>query len=242
MPSTNKFLKDKTLEALARLNEPLHENGVTGEFCILDNATRVIAFDVLNTTYNREADKITASVVLNCARQVVDEFDFDEDWMNSSTRGFISELEEVTHEGITILYRKNRRQNPALISSSHETTLHESMLFVSDPVEFDEALADFLDQFNRNPNTEMLEEEPAPLAVKLNDGGLADAYLASTAAYLCQNRALRFPSWVNQRSRVLQKPWFAAESPSIKAIFLQESPAAFRVRNLFVSANALQQA
>ncbi len=242
MPPSNKILKEITLAALARLNERLYENGVTGEFCILDNATRVIAFDVLNTTYNREAEKMIEDIVLNCARQVVDEFDFEEDWMNSSTRGFISELEEVTHEGVTILYRRNRRQNPALISSSHETTLHESMLFVSDPVEFDEALADFLDQFNRNPNTEMLAEEPAPLAAKLNDGGLADAYLASTSTHLCQKRALRFPSWVNQPSRILQKPWFAAKTLSIKAILLQESPAAFRVRNLFVSANALQQA
>jgi hypothetical protein len=41
---------------------------------------------------------------------------------------------------------------------------------------------------------------------------------------------------------VKKTPWFAAKSPNLKAILLQESPAAFRVRNLFVSANALSRA
>lgn len=242
MPSPDKLSKEQILAALARVNELLHENGVIGEFCIIDNATRVIAFEVRNTTYNLEADTVTKNAVLNCARQVADEFNLEEDWINSSARGFISELEEVTHHGITILYHINHRQNPAMITSSHETTLHESMLFASNSVDFDNALANFLDQFNRNPSTEILVKEPPLLAAKLNDGGLADAYLASTAAHLCHHRGLKFPLWVNQPSRVLQKPWFAAKTPSIKAIFLQESPAAFRIRNLFVSANALLRA
>ena len=242
MPSPDKLSKERILAALARLNEILHEKGFVGEFCIIDNATRVIAFEVRNTTYNPEGDTVTRRTVLNCARQVVKEFDLEEDWMNSSARGFISELEEVTHEGITISYRGNPPQNPVMITNSHETTLRDSMLFVSNSVDFDDALANFLDRFNWNPGIEMLVEEPALLAAKLNDGGLADAYLASTAAHLCQNRGLKSPTWVNQSSRVLEKPWFAARSHNLRMILLQESPAAFRVRNLFVSANALHRA
>ena len=242
MPSPDKFSKETILAALARFNELLHDKSVIGEFCIIDNATRVIAFEVRNVTYNLEADSVTKRAVLNCARQVAEEFDLEEDWMNSSVRGFISELEEVTHEGITILYRKNHPQNPAMITYSHETTLCESMLFVSNSVDFDDALANFLDQFNRNPSNEMLVEEPALLASKLNDGGLADAYLASSAAHLCQKRGIKSPTWVNQPSRVLEKPWFAARSHNLKMVLLQESPTAFRVRNLFVSANALHRA
>lgn len=242
MPSSDKLLKEKILAALARLNEILHKKGVIGEFCILDNSTRVISFEVRNTTYNPEADTVKNKAVLNCARQVADEFNLEEDWMNSSARGFLSELEEVTHKGITILYHRNHCQNPAMITNSPETTLYESMLFVSNPVDFDDALADFLDRFNRNPSIRMLVKEPPLLAAKLHDGGLADAYLASSAAHLCQKQGLKSPTWVNQPSRVLQSPWFAAKTPSIKAIFLQESPAAFRIRNLFVSANALSRA
>jgi hypothetical protein len=50
------------------------------------------------------------------------------------------------------------------------------------------------------------------------------------------------PNWAKGNARALNKPWFAAKTPNLKAILLQESPAAFRVRNLFVSANALPRA
>jgi len=234
--------KETILAALRRLNELLREKSVVGEFCIMDNAIRVIVFGVRDSSYDPEALTVTIKAVLRCALQVADEFGLEKDWINSSAKGFISEAEELTHEGITILHREIPRHNPAMITSSHETTLHESMLSVRDSFDFDHALANFLDQFNWNPSTEMLIKEPPLLAAKLNDVGLADVYLASTAAHLCQQRGLRFPSWVNQRSRVLQKPWFAAKTLSIKAILLQDSPAAFRIRNLFVSANALSRA
>lgn len=59
---------------------------------------------------------------------------------------------------------------------------------------------------------------------------------------LSQVHNLRAPSWVNHSCRKMPVPYFAAKSPNMKAILLQESPAAFRVRNLFVSANALSRA
>lgn len=242
MDPSDILTKETVLAALRRLNELLREKGVTGELCIIDNATRVIGFGVRNTTSIPKADTVTRRDVFNCARQVAEEFDLVEDWMNSSARGFISELEEVTHEGITISYRESHPQNPAMITNSHETTLRESMLFVSNSVDFDDALANFLDRFNWNPGNEMLVEEPALLAAKLNDGRLADADLASTAADLCQKRGLKSPTWVNQPSRVLEKPWFPARSHNLRMILLQESPAAFRLRNLFVSTNALHRA
>ena len=206
MPSLDKFSKEEILAVITRLNELLHDKGVIGEFCIIDNATKVIAFEMRNVTSNLEADSVTKRAVLNCARQVAEKFGLEEDWMNSSAGDFISELEEITHEGTTILYRKNRPQNPAMITNSHETTLCESMLFVSNSVDFD------------------------------------DAYLASTAAHFCQKRGVKSPSWVNQPSRVLQKPWFAAKSHNLRMVLLQESPSEFRLRNLFVSANALSRA
>lgn len=206
MPSLEKFSKEKILAALTRLNERLHGKGAIGEFCIVDNATKVNTFEMLNVTYNLEVDSVTKRVVLNCARQVAERFDLEEDWINSSAGDFISELEEITHEGTTISFLKNRPKNPVMITNSHETTLYESMLFVSNSV------------------------------------GSNDAYLASTAAHVCQKRGVKSPSWVNQPSRVLEKPWFAAKSHNLRMIFLQESPVTFRIRNLFVSANALSRA
>jgi hypothetical protein len=77
---------------------------------------------------------------------------------------------------------------------------------------------------------------------RLNDGGYSNAFAASMVAYLCQVHDLKAPSWVNTESRRMAVPHFAAKTPAMKAILLQESPAAFRVRNLFVSANALSRA
>ncbi len=234
--------KETILAALRRLDELLREKDVVGEFCIMDNPTRVIAFGVRDSTYDPEADTVTKNAVLHCALQVADEFGLEENWINSSANVFISEPEELIHEGITILHRGTHRQNPAVITSANETTLHESMLLVSDVVDFDDALANFLDLFNGNPDSEMLEEEPSLLAAKLNDSGLGDAYLASTAAHLCQQRGWKFPLWVNQSSRRMKNPWFAAKTHNLRMVLLQESPAAFRIRNLFVSANALSRA
>lgn len=127
-------------------------------------------------------------------------------------------------------------------TSTIARTLSESMRSVKEPDDFDYALANFLDRFYRMPCLAMLQDEPELLAPLLKDEGLADAYVASAAAQLCQKHGLAFPSWVDEKSRIMKTPWFAAKSPNLKAILLQESPAAFRVRNLFVSANALSRA
>ncbi len=119
-----------------------------------------------------------------------------------------------------------------VISDKAEVT-HEGM-----PV-FDN-IANFLDRFKNDPTPEMLSEEPPILREILNDNGFADAYAA--AAHLCQLHGIPFPSWVDKNSRRLKSPWFAAKSHNLRMILLQESPAAFRIRNIFVSANALSRA
>jgi len=116
------------------------------------------------------------------------------------------------------------------------------MRSVCEPDDFSYALRNFLDRFRRNPSVTLLQDEPETLSLLLQDDGLADAYLASAAALLCQENDLPCPPWVNQKCRIMKTPWFAAKSPNLKAILLQESPAAFRVHNLFVSANALSRA
>jgi hypothetical protein len=121
-------------------------------------------------------------------------------------------------------------------------TLKESMANVAVQSDFSYAIKNFLDRFKMNPNLNLLLDEPELLSPLVQDGGYADAFVASTAAYLCQVHHLEAPAWVNGNCRVMAIPWFAAKTPNMKAILLQESPAAFRVRNLFVSANALHRA
>ena len=99
-------------------------------------------------------------------------------------------------------------------------------------------LADFLDQFYLERRLDMLHDEPARLAGKIDDGDVADAYLAATAVSLARSLAMVPPSWARRPDRKLHRPWFASSGPAIGATLLLESPAPFRERNLFVSENA----
>lgn len=108
--------------------------------------------------------------------------------------------------------------------------------------DFSYAIRDFIDRFHEEPSPSLLAEEPILLAEMIGDEGVADAWLAATAVYLASKHGLKPPLWTHNNARTLKSPWFAASSPNLKAILLQESPAAFRVRNLFVSANVLSRA
>lgn len=121
-------------------------------------------------------------------------------------------------------------------------TLEASVRSIRNPDDFTYVVRNFLDRFYRSPSMDLIENEPELLVSRLHDAGLADAYIASVASWLCQKYDLPNPVWVDHSNRIMSKPWFAAKSPNLKAILLQESPAAFRVRNLFVSANALSRA
>jgi hypothetical protein len=103
-------------------------------------------------------------------------------------------------------------------------------------------LADFLDQFYLERQLDMLQDEPARLAGTIDDGDVADAYLAATAVSLARSLAMVPPSWARRPDRKLHRPWFASSGPAIRATLLLESPAPFRERNLFVSENALTRA
>ena len=107
---------------------------------------------------------------------------------------------------------------------------------------FDFALRSFLDEFQMQPDTSRVHAEPArPISV-VRDGERCDAFLAATAETLAVTHGFAAPEWVWQETRKLHRPWFALPWKGLRAILLLESPAAFRSRNLFVSANALSRA
>ncbi len=118
----------------------------------------------------------------------------------------------------------------------------ESFANVQDQTSFGYKVREFLDRFRENPSYDLLAMEPARLKDVLNDNGYADAFLAATTAFLAQKHQFPTPKWATGNSRALAEPHFAAKSHNLRMILLQESPAAFRVRNLFVSANALSRA
>jgi len=104
------------------------------------------------------------------------------------------------------------------------------------------ALRDFLDGFYADVDLQKLSEEPPRISAALNDNGFADAYLAAVCDHLCRRYALPKPDWIFAPGRILQVPHFAAKTHGLRMVLLQESPPAFRERNIFVSANALSRA
>jgi hypothetical protein len=107
---------------------------------------------------------------------------------------------------------------------------------------FDICVRNFLDEFKENPILASLEAEPLRLKDLFEKGALYDAYLAAVAESLSTEYEIPTPAWAWAEDRKLRRPWFALPWAGMRAILLLESPAAFRSRNLFVSANALSRA
>jgi hypothetical protein len=101
---------------------------------------------------------------------------------------------------------------------------------------------DFMDELRRLRDPEMLKQEPPSLVSSFEGGAVADAYLAAVAVSLARELGVPPPRWAISDARKLTRPWFVHPGSRVRAMLLAESPAAFRERNLFVSANALSRA
>jgi hypothetical protein len=122
-------------------------------------------------------------------------------------------------------------------------TLAEVAQLAADGDSFDRCLANFLDEFYFAPEAAALSPPPALLSPLLGESGrVQDAYLAATAEELARAYHFPLPLWTADEERKLHRPWFASPLASLRAVLLSESPAGFRSRNLFVSANALSRA
>lgn len=100
------------------------------------------------------------------------------------------------------------------------------------------AVRDFLDDFARTAPDErqrLLDDEPPAF----DEAG--DAYLAALAEHLAFHHDLLRPGWCVDPSRFLRRMWFASEAPGLRATAIQQSPAAFRRRGLFIGSTTLQR-
>jgi len=96
--------------------------------------------------------------------------------------------------------------------------------------------------FRAEPAMESLTKPPALMATRFAEGRIADAYLAAMAVELAHSLCQPRPGWAQAPERFCHEPWFATPGRSMRATLLLESPAGFRERNLFVTANALSVA
>jgi hypothetical protein len=70
-----------------------------------------------------------------------------------------------------------------------------------------------------------------------------DSYVAAVAEHLAQRWDLTIPPWVNGEERVCPEPWFVGPmGERLAALYLFESPVAFRRRRIFTEAQPLRRA
>ncbi len=99
-------------------------------------------------------------------------------------------------------------------------------------------ISNYLDEFRNATNKERI----AAISSKPT-GGIMEkgAYLAAVVEQLCLDYNIKIPDWVNKKEYFLKEPDFYSKFENVKAILIQQSPAAFRRRNIFVSNNVLSR-
>jgi hypothetical protein len=139
-------------------------------------------------------------------------------------------------------HEQTLRKETGMQTSAQPASLAEVARAATDAACFSFAMRNFLDAFYVDPSPGRLSEEPCGLRNTLSDGGLADAYLAAVAEHLALVFRMPPPAWSRKPDRVLQHPWFAMQTHGARMFLITDSPASFRQRNIFVSADALTRA
>ena len=113
--------------------------------------------------------------------------------------------------------------------------------YLSDGRDFTFAWAMFLDGFyvaESEKKLEMVRESADRLS--LDDNSLA--FIASSVHKLTREAGLEIPAWVYESKYFLRNPYFVGNPPDLlKIVYLAESPAEFKMRNVFSSANCLSR-
>lgn len=103
------------------------------------------------------------------------------------------------------------------------------------------ALSEFLDSFYlaaRDKRISMLSDEPPLLSDKIKN-----AFLGAVGEHLSTRwDCPPVPAWTNGPNRFLMVPYYASEAKELHLLLEQESPPAFRRRNIFTEAEPLRRA
>ena len=111
--------------------------------------------------------------------------------------------------------------------------------------EFSFLLSSFLDTFYNHIKHNEISAAYSALAREppLGPNPQRNAYVGAVAEYLARRWGLpSVPAWTERPERFLQRPLFDQAAPSARALYLVESPAAFRRRLIFVEASPLRRA
>ncbi|HEY8740873.1 MAG TPA: hypothetical protein VIN56_09810 [Candidatus Dormibacteraeota bacterium] len=98
---------------------------------------------------------------------------------------------------------------------------------------------EFLDEYRAEPRAaraRLLATDPPPTGSKR-----WDAFLGALAEHLAFHDRLTVPGWAQMPDRFLDSSWFLLDLPSVRPSAIAESPAAFRRRAIWITAEALDR-
>jgi hypothetical protein len=96
MNSGNTFTEDKIVAALDALEKRLKEKGVTGELCIFDGATMILAFDARESTPDVDAVFVPKMEIHNEAARVAEAMGLPASGLNDGVKGFVASGGDLT--------------------------------------------------------------------------------------------------------------------------------------------------
>ena len=120
------------------------------------------------------------------------------------------------------------------------TSLKEAVDHIIDGENWTDAISEFLDEFYPSSPSErqrMIAEEPG-----LTDVAFQDAYVGAVGEHLARRWGMDIPAWADDSRRFLDRPNFPVHAELAKAVFLRDSPIAFRRRLIFAEAEPLRRA
>jgi hypothetical protein len=120
------------------------------------------------------------------------------------------------------------------------TSLKEAVDHIIGGGNWMDAISEFLDEFYPSSPSErhrMIAEEPGLTGVAFQD-----AYVGAVGEHLARRWGLDIPAWADDSRRFLDRPNFPEHMELAKAVFLRDSPIAFRRRLIFTEAEPLRRA
>lgn len=107
--------------------------------------------------------------------------------------------------------------------------------------DFSVLLREFLDEFygavRRGEAAACIADEPEHVS-----GPQEHAALGAIGEHLARRWNLPIPTWTDNPSRFLRRPYFTTTLEGLKALLIAESPIAFRRRLIFTEAEPLRRA
>ena len=99
---------------------------------------------------------------------------------------------------------------------------------------------EFVEEYRWEPlerRASLLDDRPATTGA-----ACYDALMAALAEHLAYHDGIEVPEWAYEAERYLEQWWFPIDLPSVRTDALVHSPAAFRIRGIFIGTGALDRA